>query len=665
MQATPNKMKKRLILIFAIVCLVTVALCFRVGWIQIVNGAEYSKEATEQQTRDVPIPAKRGTIVDRNGHELAVSAVTFSVWATPGSVRSGNTDEKRSANVDKVVNTLSEILQMDIEEVRALVTKNVSLVKVAKYQDKETVDKIRDAGLPGIQIAEDVKRYYPHGTFASHVLGSVTDDNNGLAGLELRYNQYLAGVPGRWIKNTDVVGNGLSYGTEKYYQAEDGLSIQLTIDEVIQHYIEKSIETVQANTEADRVMCLMMNPKTGEILGMAMTPEYDPNNPRVPLDEAQATYVSGLSDTDKLAYWNVMWRNPMISDVYEPGSTFKLLTTSMALEEGVTSLSDRFVCTHNYNVAGTMLHCWKSTPHGAQNLVEAVGNSCNPVFIQLAQRMGEETYYQYLGLFGLPGKTGIDFPGEGLAILQPRETAGPVGLATMAYGQGIALTPIQMLTAISALGNGGKLLQPRFVKALVDSDGNVVEKFDTKVIRQVISEETAAEMCLIMESVVAEGGGGNAKVDGYRVGGKTGTASKVINGTYADGAYYSSFVGMAPMDDPQVAILLIVDTPKGSIFGSTTAAPGVQQILSDTLRYLNIEPTYTQEELAQIESKLSIVPNVKGDSFSEAIGKLGGVSLTYTVSPAMESNEDFIVVDQYPKAGEKLNTGGSVYLYRE
>lgn len=665
---TPNSVKKRIIIGFLLICLATTGLTIRVGWLQIVNGDEYSKKAIESQTRDVPIPAKRGIIYDRNGKELAVSAVTFSVWARPDKIRNGSKKLTPEESVDKTASFLSDHLSMEKKDVEDIISQKRALVKVAKYVEKDIADTIRQEGLSGIEIAEDVKRYYPLGAFAAQVLGSVTDDNNGLAGLELKYNQYLSGVAGRWIKNTDVNGNSLAYGMEKYYQAEDGLNLVLTIDEVIQHYVEKALDTVQKNTLADRVMCIMMDPKTGDILAMAMTPDYDPNKPRIPIDPEQAAYVESLSDSEKLKYWNVMWRNPMVSDTYEPGSTFKLLTTSMALEDQITSLTEHFVCTGSINVAGTRLRCWRYyRPHGDQTLVEAVGNSCNPVFAELALRMGIDKYYQYLELFGIKDKTGIDYPGEGYAILQNKDTAGPVGLATMGYGQGIAVTPIQLVTAVSCFGNDGKLMQPRLVKELTDSDGNVVEEFDTKVVRQVVSRKTSEEMRLIMESVVSNGGGGTAKVPGFRVGGKTGTANKAKNGGYSNETY-SSFIGMAPMDDPKVTILLIVDNPQGIKFGSMTAAPGVKMILEDTLRYLNIQPSYTQEEEEQMSSGKTIVPNVTGKNFDEAIGILGGMSLTYTISPALAENEtlgEVAVVDQYPKAGEKISTGGKVYLYRE
>lgn len=664
MAPSTNKNKRRLIFVFIVSCTLCMGLAFRVGWIQVVASDKYAKMAVEQQTRDVPIPAKRGIIYDRNGKELAISAVTSSIWARPGVVKDAPSTEESAIKQEQTASKLAEILEMDKDAILKTISQERSLVRVAKYVDKERSDRIRDERLNGIEIAEDVKRYYPMGSFAAHLLGSTTDDNRGLAGIELKYDKYLSGIPGRWIKNTDRDGDSLAYGVEKYFQAENGLNLVLTIDEVIQHYTEKSLDTVMANTQSDRAMCIIMDPKTGDILAMASTPDYDPNDSRTPLTSGGAAYVESLSDKEKLNYWNAMWRNPLVSDTYEPGSTFKLLTTAIALEEGVTRLDDNFVCTGDIIVAGQRLKCWRSyNPHGAQNLIEAVGNSCNPVFVQLAQRIGYETYFDYMELFGLRDKTGIDYPGEGYAILQSEETAGPVGLATMSYGQGIAVTPIQLITAISALGNEGKLMQPRIVKELRDSDGNVIQSFNTKVVRKVVSKETADEMCLIMESVVAEGGGGNAKVPGYRIGGKTGTANKAKGGGYSNETF-SSFIGMAPMDDPQISILLIVDNPKGVKFGSLTAAPGVKSILEETLRYMDLKPSYNEEELQAIQSEQAIVPDVTNINFSDAIGILAGTSLNYTITPATDSGEDFIIEDQYPKPGEKMQKGGTVCLYK-
>ena len=659
-----NTPKQRLILFFFAVCFLCVLLTFRVGQIQIIDSEKYKEAALEQQTRDTPIAASRGIIYDRNKKELAISATTNTVWVFPSGLASGDTTEEKEKNVEKAVNVFSKVLGMKKSEVREIVTQKKSIVKLAKYVTQKQADQIREAGLSGISIAEDVKRYYPLGSFASHLLGSTTDDNQGLSGIELQYNKYLSGVSGRWIKNADISGSSLTYGLEKYYPAEDGLSVVLTIDEVIQHYVEKAIKTVQADTQAKRVMCLMMDPETGEVLAMAKTPEYDPNDPRTPLDEKEAKALKKMDGAQQVNFWNEMWRNPLVSDTYEPGSTFKLITTSIALEEGVTNLGETFCCTGIYQVADTTLKCWNwQHPHGTETLSQAVQNSCNPVFIQLAQRIGKESYYDYLERFGITEKTGIDYPGEAGNILQAEANVGPVELATISYGQGIAVTPISLLTAVSAIGNEGKMMQPHLVKALLDADGNEAETYEPSVVRQVISEQTASEMCQIMESVVAEGGGGNAKIEGYRIGGKTGTANKAVNGGYSEDTC-SSFIGMAPMDDPKVAILLIVDSPVGVKYGSVVAAPGVKLILEDVLRYLDIQPKYTKEEQEAQQSTTVSVPDVTGEACSIAAGKLAGLGLAYSITGTTSGEEKGdVVADQYPKAGTVVEKGSAVSLY--
>lgn len=640
------------------------ALCLRLGWIQIVKGSEYSEKAVEQQTRDTPIEAERGVIYDTNGKELAVSVTCYTVWVRPTDVRAGDSEKEINENIEKVATTLSEKLGLEYDDVKKEITKEQSIVKIKKGIDKDLADQIRDEELPGVEIAEDTKRSYPLGAFASHVIGTVTDDNTGLSGLELQYNTYLSGVAGRWINYTDTSGNRLSYGEEKYYQAEDGYSIVTTIDQVIQHYTEKAIAQVQEKTSSDRVMAIVMNPKNGEVLAMAQTPEFDLNDPKTPLDKSEQEALEKMTDEEKTEYWNKMWRNSLISDVYEPGSTFKLLTTAIALEEGVTDLDSTYTCTGSIVVAGQRIHCWRSeNPHGTQSLKQAVGNSCNPVFVELATKIGIERFYDYMGTFGITGTTGIDFPGEGKAILQSEDTAGPVGLATIGFGQGVAVTPIQLITAVSSLGNEGKLMKPRLVKELRDSEGNTVETFDAEVVRQVVSEETATELCDIMQYVVDEGGGGTAGVEGYRVGAKTGTANKVNSeGTGYSEDTYSSCIAMAPMDDPQIAVLVIADSPKGVRYGSVTAAPGVQQILSDTLRYLNISPDEESQKEAE-ESKVT-VPDVVGEQISEAIGILGGASLSYDTDKDAAAESNFIVTKQYPAAGTEVKKGSKIYLYK-
>lgn len=659
MATTSNKSKKNLILILGMVFICMALLCVRIGWIQIVKGDELSAKAVQQQTRDTPIEAERGVIYDTNGNELAVSVTCYTIWVRPSDVKSAETRKEREDNIEEVSKVLSENLKMDYEKVEELVRKEQSIVRIKKGVDKDTADKIRKEYLPGIEIAEDTKRSYPLGAFASHTLGTVTDDNTGLSGLELEYNTYLSGVAGRWINYTDTTGNRLSYGEEKYYKAEDGYGIVTTIDQAIQHYTEKAIAQVQKKTSADRVFAIVMDPKTGDILSMAQTPEFDLNDPKTPLDKGEQKKLANMSETKQVEYWNKMWRNALICDIYEPGSTFKLLTTAIALEEDITSLDDTFHCSGSLVIAGERLHCHRSeNPHGTQNLKQAVANSCNPAFMQLASEIGIDLFYSHLDTFGITGRTGIDFPGEGTALLQPKDTAGPVGLATIGFGQGVALTPIQLITAVSSFGNDGKLMKPRLVKELQDQNGKTVQEYEPEVVRQAVSQDTADEMLEIMEFT----GDNTIKVKGYKIGAKTGTADKINEaGTGYSGDTYSSCIAMAPMEDPQVTVLVIVDSPKGIHYGNVTAGPGVQQILTDVLRYLNVSPD-AESQKADEAAKVT-VPDVVGTSVSEATGTLSGASLSYDMDEKAAKEDDFIVIKQYPAAGTKVKKGSRVYLY--
>lgn len=656
------KNKKRLLSAFFAVLLFMVVLCFRCGWWQIVKGEQLSETADAQQTRDQIVEAKRGTIYDRNMTELAVSGTAYSVWVRPADLKNADENNSKRDITSEVAEGLSQVLEMDEDEVREYITKDQNLVKVKNGLSKETADAVRELELTAVELSEDTKRYYPLGAFAAHLLGSVSEDNTGLAGIEAYYNNSLTGLAGRKINNTDVSGNDLSYGADEYYAAEDGLGVVLTIDEVVQNYVEKAINSCRKKTEADRVMCLVMDTESGEVLAMAVTPEYNPNNPRAAATKAEQKKLDKMSDKKKVAYWNKMWRNPLIQDTYEPGSTFKLMTTAIALEEGLTTPSESFYDKGSIDVSGTTLSCWSDVPHGQQTLEEAVGNSCNPVFVTLGLRIGKEKFYDYMELFGYNSITGIDYPSEATAILQNENTAGPVDLATMAYGQGIAVTPIQLITAVSAIGNDGMMMKPHLVKELVDADGKTVKTFEPEIVRQIISKQTSDEVCDIMEYVVSDGGAETAYVEGYRVGGKTGTANKPKNGGYSEDTY-SSFIGMAPMNDPKVTVLVIVDSPKGIKYGSQTAAPCAQTIFKNILPYLGIEPQYSDSEAAEIEKSMTQVPDISGMSYSKAVSKLEKAGLKYKVQSGDKKAESFKVKDQYPKAGTKVEKNSTIYIY--
>lgn len=659
------KNRRRIAVGFVIIALLLIALVFRVAWIQIVDAEELSQKAIDQQTKDTPIEAKRGAIYDRNGKELATSTTCYTLWARPSQIKLKDGKERPESEIKIFANEIAEIVGKEADEVYENMTKSQALVRIAKYLDKETADKLRELTITGVELSEDTKRFYPLGNFASQVLGSVNDDNVGRTGIELQYDQYLSGISGRWVKNTDLLGNELVKGAEEYYEAQDGLNVIMTLDEAIQYYVEKALEKGMEKTKAKRIMCLVMDPKTGDILASATTPGYDPNNATDPLKKDKKKYEK-MSAEEKNKYLFSLWRNPLVSDTYEPGSTFKLITSSSAIEEKVINDNTTFNCSGSFTVAGVRLHCWTHGAHGTQTIRQAIGNSCNPALAKVASLLGKTRFYKYLDLYGITDKTGIDYPGESGAIVQNIDNVGPVELATIGYGQGISVTPIQLLTAVNAIGNDGVLLQPRYVKALTDSEGKVVESYEPTVVRKVISAATAKKMRSIMQYVVDEGGGGNARIAGYRVGGKTGTANKIDAGTGKYGKYYySSFIGMAPMDDPQVSILVVVDSPKGSYYGSMVAAPIAKDILTDTLRYLNVTPKYTSDEQKALQSGYTTVPNVVGKEFSEAAGIIGGKDLKYSRPKSAQDDDNFIVVDQYPKAGSKVKKNAVVYVYKE
>ncbi len=659
---TGYKNRKRVLLIFSLIAFLFALLALRVGWHMIIKGDEYSQKASKQQTIDRVVSAVRGDILDASGNQIAISATTHTIWVRPGTVKSnGKTDTEVELNAREEAKQLAEILGLDEESVYETITADKTLIKVAKYVDSEKTEAVRAAKLSGIEIVQDVRRYYPLGSFACQTLGLTNDDGEGMTGLEKYYDRYLSGINGRWITSKDNRRNSLVYGDSKYYNAQDGYTLVTTIDQNIQYIVEENIVTHMQRVNADRISVLVMDPNNGAILAMAQSDEFDPNDPRAPQPGDEERFAS-LTDEEKVAYWNRVWRSFCMSDVYEPGSTFKLVTTSIALDAGVTHMGDTFNCYGFLDVYDRRLKCWNYPyAHGTETLEQAVANSCNVTMMHLVARMGKETFYQGLENFGLLDKTGVDFPGEGRNIIYSRTSMGPVEMSTMSYGQGISLTPVSLCTAISAIANGGDLLQPRLVSEIRDADGNVVEKFDKIIRGKAISEQTSADMRVIME-----GAGGNARISGYRIGGKTGTADKPS----AQGGYtgvYASFVGVAPIDDPKMVVLVLADNPRSAdIHGGTVAAPIAKEIMEDTLKYLNIAPEYTEEELARINSKLVTVPNLSGAGLENLDSKVGNY-LKYELSPALEEGRhvELVVTDQYPKPGNRVDKGSTITVYYE
>ena len=662
---TRKSNKLRILFVFLIFMCCFMALTLRLGWHMIIRGEEYADKATAQQTSDTTILATRGSIVDRNGADLAISATTQTIWIRPDVARdNGKTDGEKDVNLQLECRTLSEILGMEYQNVMEVLQSDKKLLKLAKNVDRETADRLREEKLAGLEITEDAKRYYPLGAFASQIIGSTTDDNTGLSGIELKYNSYLAGLNGRWIKNKDSARNTLAYGTDSYFSPEDGYTVVLTIDQNIQYIVQQEIAACQERTNSARVMCLIMDPKTGEILACAQTGEYDPNNPREPLpDDAEA--FEEMTTEEQVDYWNKLWRNFNICDTYEPGSTFKLITSSIALDTGVTNLTEQFYCGASIQVYDWMLKCWNYPhAHGWQDLSTAVTNSCNVTMVQLVQRIGFSRFWKGLEGFGITERTGVDYPGEGSNILQD-ETGGPVELATMSYGQGIAVTPVSLVSAVCSLANDGYVMQPHFVKALLNPDGTVAQTIEPVVRSQSVSEQTAKDMLGIMEDYIINGSGGRMKLPGYRTGGKTGTANKPVKGGYSLTDVYGSFIGVVPIEDPKFVILVICDSPRGTIYGSTTAAPCAVDIEQRILQYMGITPEYTDAELKALNRTRVNVPDVTGLDVEVAMGRLSRLGLECALAPAIETTAKLTIVDQFPKAGEEVEKGFLVTLYYE
>ena len=666
---TSYKNRKRIMFLFFVIAALMTALALRMGWHMIIRGDEYAQKAVAQQTSDSVVAAVRGKILDRNGDAMALSASTNTIWVRPSTVRkNGKTDAEIEGNARAEAAKISQILNLDEASVYETITSERMLIRLAKFVDDEKADELRKEQLAGIEIVAGVRRYYPLNTFACQIIGLTNDDGDGLTGLEKYYNRYLSGINGRWITSKDNKKNSLVYGTNKYYKATDGYTIVTTIDQTIQHIVEEKIAENIAWDEADRVSVIIMDPNNGDILAMAQSDKYDPNDPRAPQEGDEVAFAA-MSDEEKLEYWNRRWRAFNTSDVYEPGSVFKLVTAAIALDCGVTDLNDHFYCGGATTVKGRFIKCWNyPAAHGNIDLAHALFNSCNVTMTQLVDRIGKDRYYEGLERFGFTTKTGVDFPGEGSNIVYSKEAAGEVELATMSFGQGIALTPLSMVTAVSAIANGGYILEPHFVKEIRDADGNVVESYGRTVKSIAMTTQTANELLEIMREDVELGFSGKTKLDGYNIGGKTGTAQKPSEtGGYSE-YVYASIANIAPTDDPKLVMITLVDSPRyHEIWGSTVASPCAGAIMSEVLRYLNVEPQYTEDEIKAMQSKMRTVPDLTGDSYEIAAGKLSMLELKYVFSPELPEGfaGELAVTDQYPKPETEVAKESTVTLYYE
>ncbi len=656
MAKTNIETKKRLVVVLVVYALLIAIVIGRLFYWQIIRGKDMKAEAYAQQTKNRTISPKRGVIYDRNGEVLAESITVESVSVTPKNIK--------AENKEKTAKGLADILGLDYETVLAKTKKNTADEIIAKKLDKSVTDELRawisEEKIKGVNIYEDTKRYYPNGALLSHVLGFCGTDNQGLEGIETQYESVLKGVPGQLIVGTDAIGNELPLNDEKYVASEDGLSLVLTIDEMIQYITEKYLEQAYADNDPDYVSCTIMDPKTGDILAMAVAPDFNPNDPFTHTDEAMKENWSSMSASERTKELQTLWRNRTITDTFEPGSIFKAITSAIAIEEGLVTNEDaiNFVCNGFLRIEGWDMKCWRYyNPHGQQSLRQALMNSCNPVFMNIALKLGKVIFYDYLKALGVSQKTGIDLPGEVNGIIHSVENVTDSTIASAAFGQGFTLTQLNMLSVISSLGNNGTVMKPRIVSKILNADGNVVQENEPVKLKQVFSETTSKKVLGMMESVVSDGTGRNGKVKGYYVAGKTSTAEQ---GRGAAKTYTASFLALAPANDPQVAIMLSVANPKGELGhqGGAVAAPVVSNILTEVLEYMEVKKDYTLEDNT-VKVK---VPDVTNRTVGEAIRMLNNAGLKYNVNT---TDMNAIVSAQVPAVGEILVEKSLVKLYAE
>lgn len=653
-----NKIKKRMLITVGLMVCGFCVLIVSLVRVSIIKHDEYSSLASSQQLRDTVVTAPRGTIYDSNMNVLAMSATVWTVALSPKDIDEG--DEAAIAA------KLAELLEVDEQTILDKCQENNYYSVVKRKVDQHLVDDIRawmsEEKIGGISFYEDAKRYYPYGNFCAQVLGFVGTDNQGLSGLEAYYDDYLSGTAGRIVTAKNAVGSDMYYEYETIYEAEAGYSLVLTIDEVIQHYLEKNLEAavIEHNIQ-NNAYGIVMNVNTGEVYAMAIKPDFDPNDPFTILDEEAAAAVAVITDeTERATQLGLaqqkQWRNTVISDNYEPGSVFKVVTASTALETGSFNLNSSFYCPGSIVVGPHTMSC-ATRAHGAEDFTHAVINSCNVAFVTMGQGIGADDFCKFHEAFGLTEKTGIDLPGESKGDYIRRDSMGLVELSSCAFGQSNTVTAIQLATAVAAAVNGGYLVQPHIVKQVLDADGNIVESNDTQVKRQVISAETSEIMAQVLEQVVVQGNSQNAYVAGFRLGGKSGTAQDLKSNE--EGKYWASFCAFAPADDPQIVCLVVYDNARSStsIFGGTIVAPVVASIMADVLPYIGVDAVYSEDEMATLDVA---TPAVTGMSITQAKSWLQPEGLSSTVL-----GEGTTVVRQFPSAGQSIPRGSTVILYTD
>lgn len=648
---------RTMILMAVLGVLVFLILVIKLFSLQILRHDELEAKALDQQTRSTEVAATRGTIYDRNGNIMAISATAETVFLSPLEMDRALSDKDNPVawTKDSVAQKLSEILEINKEGILKKMERTDSQYEVLKLRVEEDVaDQIRtfinDEGVAGVYMVTDAKRYYPYATLASQIIGFVGTDNYGLYGLEARYNDVLDGETGLVVSTKDPTGSDMLYGYEQYYKAQNGSDIVLTLDATVQYYVEKALSEMVTSTEAQGATGIVMDVETGAVLAMASSPTYDLNDPSAVYESRLASLVKD-GQLDLADAQLRQWRNRAINDTYEPGSTFKVLTLAAALEEGVIDENTTFDCTGSIHVLDATIHCSNRAGHGHQTLEQTAGNSCNPAFITYGLRLGTEKFYRYMKDFGLVNGSGIDLEGEALGIFAPQETASELDLACYAFGQNFNTTPVALISAQAACINGGYLHTPYVVERVVDSEGNVLSSHDSTPVRQVVSEETSAIVRRCLEYVVSSGTGRNGQVHGYRIGGKTGTADKGNTGEVV-----LSFMCFAPADDPKYIMLLTLDSPTGEgRGGGGTVAPYASRIMGEILPYLGVEPSYSAEELLGSDTTVNYVI---GMTVADAEEKLKSKGFSVKVV-----GDGDTVTDQTPEGGTVIPGKSRVILY--
>ena len=565
--------KKKILVVFLAAFILILYLIGRLVYLMVFDAEYYQQKAEDLHERERDIKAARGEIIDRNGTVLATNRTVCTISVIHSQIE----------NPEKVIEKLSEFLDMDADQVRKKVEKISSIERIQSNVDKRTGDKIRNLGLAGVKVDEDFKRYYPYNELASKVLGFTGGDNQGIVGLEVKYEKYLKGINGKILTTTDARGIELDGVAEDRLEPEAGNMLRISLDYTMQKYALQMAEKVRTEKQADKVGIILMNPQNGEIYAMVNVPEFDLNQPFMLNNEETG---ENLTDEQRQDALNQMWRNGCINDTYEPGSTFKIITASAGLEEGAVHLTDQFSCPGYKVVEDRRIRCHKVGGHGAENFVQGIQNSCNPVFIEVGLRIGVDRFFDYFRQFGLMDLTGVDIPGEAGTIMHKKENVGQVELATISFGQSFQITPIQLATTVSALVNGGRRVTPHFGMEVLSAEGKKVKTFRYNAKKHIVSEKTSQTMRELLESVVAEGSGKNAYVEGYRIGGKTATSQTLPRSA---NKYISSFVGFAPADDPQILGMCVIYNPQGVYYGGTIAAPVIGKIFENILPYLGIE----------------------------------------------------------------------------